>query len=74
MSTYVPRDKRDKHIPANHAQFDTPEIKAKRFWITLFGLLVGPPLLLGGIAVVWLAVAWIIVGLFHLFPVGLLHY
>lgn len=68
MSTYVPRDKRDKHVPLNHAQFETSEIKSKRFLIILFTLLAGPILLVGGLIGVWVLVAWAIVLVFKFLP------
>ena len=68
MSTYKPKNSRLPHKPLNHAKFDTPEIKRKRLVIGAVSILVGPILLVGGLMATWWAVAWIIVGVFHLFP------
>jgi hypothetical protein len=68
MSTYVPKNSRIPHKPLNHSVHDTPEIKRKRVLLWAAIILLGPALLLGGLAVLWWAVAWIIVGVFHVLP------
>lgn len=68
MSTYKPKNSRLPHKPLIHSAHDTPEGNWKRWVIAIVGLLVGPFLLVGGLMATWWAVAWIIVGVFHLLP------
>ena len=68
MSTYVPKNSRHTHKPIDHSKNISPEDKRRGLIFAGISILVGPPLLVGGLIAVWWAVAWIIVGVFKVLP------
>jgi len=66
--TYVSKANRLKHVPRNHAKFETPEIRKRRAWIMALAVAAGPIILVGGLIGIWFLVAWAIVLLFKFLP------